>query len=71
MKYYVGIRETMIDRAREASSSALKPETVAKLLQVPQNAPKGKKEATPTTTQSVDIANLTKIGATGLEPATS
>ena len=33
MKYYVGFRETMIDRARQASSAALNGNSVANLLQ--------------------------------------
>ena len=33
MKYYVGFRETMIDRARLASSAALDGDSVANLLQ--------------------------------------
>ena len=39
MRYYVGYRDTLIDRARQASTAALKSQTVAKLLEMPQNTP--------------------------------
>jgi len=71
MKYYVGIRESMIDRARGASAAALGENSVANLLQVTQKSQNGKKQAASTTTQVIDTAELSKLGATGLEPATS
>ena len=71
MNYYVGIRESMIDRARQASVAALGENFIAKPLQVPQTTHLGKKEAVPSESQLLDTAHLTKVGATGLEPATS
>ena len=71
MKYYVGIRESMIDRASQASSAALGEDSVANLLQTAQNSQNDKKEAMPLTLQAIDAASVTEIGATGLEPATS
>ncbi len=71
MKYYVGIREAMIDQARQASAAALGGNSVANLLQVTQNRPNSKKEVALKTTQVFGVARVTKLGATGLEPATS
>ena len=71
MKYYVGIRESMIDRARRASVAALGQDFIANSLQAPQMATLPTKKAMPSNTQLLDTADLTKIGATGLEPATS
>ncbi len=71
MTYYVGIRETLIDRARLASVAALKGNFLANPLHVPQNTPVGKKEAASGVSQTLDTAEVTKLGATGLEPATS
>ena len=66
MKYYVGIRESMLDRAREASVAALGQDSVANLLQVPKNGRNGKKGAAPTTAQALELHRLTQIQATGL-----
>lgn len=71
MNYYVGIRESMIDRARQASRLALGENLGTHLARTPQNGNVYIKKARPTISQPVDNANLTKIGATGLEPATS
>lgn len=71
MKYYVGIRETIIDRARQASSAALNPDFVTKLLQHPKNASKGSGNDLKKAMQTLIRAGLIQIGATGLEPATS
>ncbi len=46
MKYYVGIREAMIDKARKASSAALDSDFVARLLRAPN--PGQKQERLPT-----------------------
>ena len=71
MKYYVGYRESLIDRARADSSSALGRKSVANLLQVPETGPSDIKKALSKAMQLIDNANLKQIGATGLEPATS
>jgi len=68
MKYYVGIRESMLDRAREASAAALGQDSVANLLQVPQSS---KEKELASAMQTLVKAGLIKLGATGLEPATA
>ena len=71
MNYYVGIRESMIDRARQASSSASDVNSVARLLRTTQNAQICEKEKLVSAMQTLISAGVIKIGATGLEPATS
>ena len=71
MRYYVGIRESMIDRARQASSEALNPDFVTKLLHPLGNGELDSKDALKKILEVLENTNLTKIGATGLEPATS
>ena len=71
MKYYVGIRKSMITRARAASTKALGSNSVANLLQVVPNCPDYHKKVTSRDVQTPDVTELTTIGATGLEPATS
>jgi hypothetical protein len=71
MKYYVGIRGSTIDRARKASIVALGENSVANLLQTPKKCQIGKKDAVSVPSKLPDIAGVTEIGATGLEPATS
>jgi len=71
MRYYVGIRETMIDRARLASTAAMDDNLVARQLRAPQKAEMGIKKAVSRLSYLPDTARLPKIGATGLEPATS
>ncbi len=71
MNYYVGIRESMINRAREASSAALGSDFGARLARAPHIADSGKKEDCQSPSQVVGSQRFTKIGATGLEPATS
>jgi hypothetical protein len=71
MKYYVGYRESMIDRAREASNAALNPDSVARWLRTPKNSHVDTKKASPIVLQPIDNAEVKKSGATGLEPATS
>jgi len=66
MKYYVGIRESMIDRARKASVAALGQDSVANLLQVPKNGRNGKKGTAPTTAQVIDSTRITQTPAKGL-----
>ena len=71
MRYYVGIRESMIERAKLASAAALGDDLVARWLRAPENGSLGKNKRHQPNPQLVDTATLTKIGATGLEPATS
>ncbi len=66
MKYYVGIRESMLDRARKASVAALGQDSVANLLQVPKNGRNGKKGTAPTTVQVIDSTRFTQTPAKGL-----
>ncbi len=71
MNYYVGIRESMIDRARQASSSVSDGNSVAHLLRTPQNTQNSKEKELASAMQTLISAGVIKIGATGLEPATS
>ena len=45
MKYYVGYRQGLIDRARDASQAALMPKTVTHLLRAPKNGQNDIKKA--------------------------
>ena len=65
MKYYAGIREFMIDRARKASVAALGENSVADLLQTAQNGSIGKKRAASRTSQLPHTAGATKLGVGG------
>ena len=71
MKYYVGIRETMIDRARQASSTALSGDSIANSLQQGKNQEKRGNSDVTTALQTLIAAGVIKIGARGLEPPTS
>ena len=71
MKYYVGIRESMIGRAKEASSAALGGNSIAISLQQAQNHKKSSGTGVVAALQTLISAGVIKIGATGLEPATS
>jgi len=71
MNYYVGIRESMIDRARQASSSVSDGNSVAHLLRTPQNTQNSKENELASAMQTLVKAGIINIGATGLEPATS
>ncbi len=71
MNYYVGIREVMIDRAREASSAALRDNSWCRLVQAPKNGQNTKEKELASAMQALISAGVIKIGATGLEPATS
>jgi hypothetical protein len=44
MNYYVGIRESMIDRARQASSSTLHGNSVAQSLRTPEKTQQSKEK---------------------------
>ena len=71
MKYYVGIRESMIGRARDASSAALGGNSIATSLQQAQSPEKSGDTGVVAALQTLISAGVIKIGATGLEPATS
>ncbi len=69
--YYVGIREAMIDRARQASSAALDDKKWCRLVQNTKNDKNTKEKKLASVIQTLIKAGIMKIGATGLEPATS
>ena len=71
MKYYVGIRDSMIGRARQASSAALGANSIATSLQHAQNHENSSDTGVVAALQTLISAGVIKIGATGLEPATS
>ena len=71
MNYYVGIRESMIGRARVASSAALNDKKWCRLVQGPKNGQKSENDDVVLAMQTLVKAGVIKIGATGLEPATS
>lgn len=71
MKYYVGIRESMISRARQASSAALSGDSIANSLQHGKNHQNSANDDVAFAMQTLISAGFIKIGATGLEPATS
>jgi len=68
MRFYVGIRDEMIDKARRASQMALGDDSVTVLSQQPK---KGGNADVVGAIQILMKAGVIKIGATGLEPATS
>ena len=59
MKYYVGYRQGLIDRARAASSSALKSKSVANVLQMPKTGRNDIKKALAQVLQLIDNAEFT------------
>ena len=71
MKYYVGIRDEMIDKARHASQLALGDDSVTVLSQRPKNSKKSGSIDVIAALQTLISAGVIRIGATGLEPATS
>ena len=71
MKYYVGIRDSMIGRARQASSAALGANSIATSLQQAQNHENSSDTGVVAALQTLISEGVIKIGATGLEPATS
>lgn len=71
MNYYVGIREAMIDRAREASSAAMDDKKRCRLVQSTKNDQNTKEKELASAIQILIKAGIMKIGVTGLEPATS
>ncbi len=66
MKYYVGIRETMIDRARQASSAALGTDFGTHLARAPQNARNVEEEGIALAMQTLINAGVINIGVTVL-----
>lgn len=71
MNYYVGIRESMIDRARKASSSGLESKSVAHLLCTGEKPQKDEEGDVVIAMQTLIKAGVINIGARGLEPPTS
>jgi integrase len=71
MKYYVGIRESMIERARLASSAALGTDFGAHLAHTPHLGQSGQKKDYQSPSQVIGSQRLTVFGARGLEPPTS
>jgi integrase len=71
MNYYVGIRESMIDRARQASSAALGTDFGTHLARAPQNAMNVEEDGIAAAMQTLIKAGVINIGARGLEPPTS
>ncbi len=71
MNYYVGIRDEMIGKARQASQTALGSDFVTVLSHQPQNHEKSDNSDVTVALQTLMNAGVIKIGVTGLEPATS
>ncbi len=61
MNYYVGIRESLIDRARGASSAALEEDSSALSVRATQNGENDEKQTASKTSQTL---NLTRIAET-------
>jgi integrase len=60
MNYYVGIRESLIDRARGASSAALGEDSSAHFVRATQSGTNGKKQAISRTSQALDVSGVTR-----------
>ena len=71
MRYYVAVKDTIVDRARVASSTALAGNFAARLLRAPENEPFSKNKRHQEPPKDLMSLHLQKLGATGLEPATS
>ena len=71
MEYYVGIRKSVISRAKQASKKSLSEKFVANLLQVPKKGKSGQDLSGKLRSQTPEDKEVKEIGATGLEPATS
>jgi len=63
MNYYVGIRESLINRARGASSAALGEDFSAHFVRATQNSKNGKKQITLKTSQALDPDRVTQTWA--------
>ena len=59
MNYYVGIRESLIDKARGASSAAFGEDFSALSVRATQNGTNGRKQATSTTSQALNLNGFT------------
>ena len=60
MNYYVGIRESLIDKARDSSSAVLGEDFGAHFVRATQNSPNGKKKTTSAISQALDLHRLTQ-----------
>lgn len=60
MNYYVGIRESLIDKARDASNAALSEDFSAHFVRATQNNPSGKKNIALTKSQPLGTAKVTQ-----------
>jgi len=65
MNYYVGIRESLIERARGASSAALGKNFSAHFVRAAQNGKNGEKQTTPTTAQTLNLSGVTPTRGDG------
>ena len=63
MNYYVGIRESLIDKARDASSWALGEDFSAHFVRATQNGKNAKKQTTATTSQPLGMHRVTRTPA--------
>ena len=71
MEYYVAVRREVVDKARAASKAALSADFGAYLVRTGQNGQNQALKARNKKSQVSSNKELAKIGATGLEPATS
>jgi hypothetical protein len=60
MNYYVGIRESLIDRARGASSAALEEDSSALSVRATQNGENGEKQTALKTSQPLTMIGVTE-----------
>ena len=60
MNYYVGIRESLIDKARGASTAALSEDFSALSVRATQKGTNGKKQTTSITSQTLDLSGVTQ-----------
>ena len=65
MNYYVGIRESLIDRARGASSAALGEDSSAHLVRAAQNGKNSKEQAASAMAQPFDAIEVTTSRVAG------
>jgi len=60
MNYYVGIRESLIDRARGASSAVLGEDSGAHFVRAPENSKSGEEQGASVTSQPLDLVEVTQ-----------
>ena len=60
MNYYVGIRESLIDKARGASSAVLGEDSGAHFVRAPENSENGEGQAASTMPQPLDLVEVTQ-----------